>query len=225
MKRILLAVLLTITALPAAAQTSQWVTGNQVSTPLDSRYAPYIFVTTVPGNAPYERPLIAGGLTPGVLHTIDFNNGPQWTVQPNLPEGTVAVELSGILIITNATNGTSTPVGCDLQVTFRTPGSTLGLGNFQMQAIAQPSHGARSNASITVTLVNKRLEFFWTYTSPCGNYPSAVAINLSVQKVIWNEDSQPAPQPPLSPTLPPVGSQQIILCNEQGCFTYQLVAS
>lgn len=206
---------LLLSAVSASAQV-QWVTGNRVSVPAGSpTNAPGIFVSTA-SNVTF--PKIA--LPPGQWHTIDLADGPQWgTWQPDIPSTTVGVELAGILIVTNATN-TSTPTMCDVHVTFRQPGSLLASGNYQMQAIAVPGDGARSNATVTVPVINKKFEFFWTFAPICGVLPSAVAINLTVQKVIWSEAGttvtpmSPAP----STTTVPEGGRWFRICNTEGCF-------
>lgn len=122
-------------------------------------------------------------IPPDTWVIIDLANGPSWyvngdktTFQPNLPEDTKAIFLSGLLIITHP-GGTVT---CDLWANFRAPGSSLQSGSYQMQTIeAVAGSGVRSNAAVWVPVVNRRFEFFWHYTAGC---PSMV--NLSLQAYV-----------------------------------------
>lgn len=115
--------------------------------------------------------------------TVDLANGPNWyvngdqtTFQPNLPEDTKAIFLSGLLIITHPGGS----VTCDLWANFRAPGSSLPYNSYQVQTIeAISGSGIRSNAAVWVPVVNRRFEVYWHYTPRC---PSM--INLSLQAYV-----------------------------------------
>lgn len=158
--------------------TGNWITANRIAIPAGSPSdAPGIIVSSVYATNYPNMPL-----PPGVWHTIDFHDGPIWGKwQPNLPPTSVGIMFSGILILTNPT-----PVVCDIQVTFRSVGSSLNSGNYQMQTLAIPGDGSRSNATATVALTDLKLEFFWRYTPQCAVWPAGTAINLTAQVVFWN---------------------------------------
>ncbi len=127
--------------------------------------------------------LPAISIPPDTWVTIDLSNGPQWyyngdqtTFQPNLPEDTKAVFLSGLLIITHP-GGVIT---CDLWANFRAPGSTLPYNSYQVQTLeAIAGSGVRSNAAVWVPVVNRQFQIYWHYTPGC---PSM--INLSLQAYV-----------------------------------------
>jgi hypothetical protein len=185
-----LALLCLLVSVPAQAQ---WVTANRVSvltgSPATGR--PHLFASTVGSLANYP---------PDVWHTVDLVEAPTTTL---------AADVRGLLVITNAST-----VICDIQVTFRAPGDLLASGNYQMQAVAIPGDGARSNASVIVPVVNRQFQFIWKFPPSCGVLPSAVAINLSVQAMYWHEGETGGSGTP----GPPQGSRWFRLCDTSGCF-------
>jgi hypothetical protein len=187
------ALLVCLVASSASAQTL-WVTANRVSVLTGSPAAgrPHLFASTVGSLATYP---------PDVWHTVDLVEAPTTTL---------AADVRGLLVITNASS-----VICDVQVTFRAPGDLLASGNYQMQAVAIPGDGARSNASVIVPVVNRQFQFIWKFPPSCGVLPSAVAINLSVQALYWNDEVPVGSEPP-PPT--PVGSKWFRVCDGSGCF-------
>lgn len=160
-----------------------WITGNRVSVPLGApNKSPGIWVSAT---TPVAWPNVP--LPPNQWHTIDLSDGPQWNGWTwQLPESTVAVELAGILIVTNATNDSPSPVKCEVRATFRAPGDTLHENGYQMQLGVSPNDPGRGNAVTTVQVINRRFEFFWRHTPECGVWPSGAGMNLMIQKVIWN---------------------------------------
>jgi hypothetical protein len=163
----------------AAPVSAQWRESSVIGIGADNAKRPLaVFVRwdglgTVPNQAIPARQWV----------TIDLSNGPQWivngddrTYQPNIPRDTVAVFLSGILVITHP----SVPgqaVICDLTANFRAPGSSLPYDSYQMQTIeASAGNGVRSNAAVWVPVKDRKFEMYWSFTEGC---PSL--INLSLQ--------------------------------------------
>ena len=135
-----------------------------------------------------------GGITipnlppPGKWTDID------WTVIENFPQKAVAVDLAGILIITNGANSQNTSIG----VSFQAPGAGIPpVGHYVMQAEATlVTGGARSNAFARVPVVDGHSQMSWQRGNSVGGewpagplvaqYPAGAAygFNLSIQG-IW----------------------------------------
>jgi len=115
---------------------------------------------------------------PGVWNTVDLK-----------PLGVTAdakrAELTGHLIITDLN-----PDIDNLTVTVRPPGSTLGEGNYQMQAVSVFSgDGARGAQSVKVALVNGCFQLYWQKTVagvPENGNPSGFLLNLWLSE--WTRD-------------------------------------
>ncbi len=181
--RLVLIVALLLGGFLLPAHSAEWVEGSTIGVPWDNAKRPTaIFVTSLDPTASIPRIPIP----PNQWVLIDLTNGPDWDVtefggdnvrwQPDIPEDTIAVFLSGMLIITHP-GGIIT---CDLWANFRAPGGDLFEGSYQMQTIeAVAGSGSRSTASVMVPVVDRRFEFYWNHTQGC---PSA--INLSLQAYV-----------------------------------------
>lgn len=121
---------------------------------------------------------------PFVWHTIDLK-----------PLGVAAdanfADIIGSLVITHGTNAGIANLAC----TFRTPGSTLHEGNYQMQSI-EPwvGGGQRDPQSVRVALVNGSFQFYWRKESPAGTpdaEPGAGGSNylLNLRLVGWGNSA------------------------------------
>jgi len=152
----------------------------------------------VPSNAPAENPAIfLNSVTP--LYEACGYPQPSlpapgvWTLLDLTPSGVpsnaVAVDLRGILIITD---GSGTIVS-DLAVAFQKPGGPLTPANYVEQTIGiGSSGGARTNADCICPCLNGCIEWSWyrgSYgewpTGPIAPYPTGAAygLNISVQAV------------------------------------------
>ena len=88
---------------------------------------------------------------PGQWHLVDLKPA-------GVPANAVAVDLRGILVITNGTNSGDTSIG----VGFQMPGGKSPVGNYVMQTCAEgQAGGSRSNAAAIVPCVNGCVEWYW----------------------------------------------------------------
>lgn len=156
-----------------------WIEGSVFGAPSDNSKRPIAIFARHDGAG--TIPLIS--IPPNQWVTINLANGSQWNVngdpvtfQPNLPEDTKAIFLSGLVVITHPGGS----VTCDLWANFRAPGSTLPHDSYQMQTIeAISGSGVRSNAAAWVPVVNRQFQIYWHHTPGC---PSL--INLSLQAYV-----------------------------------------
>lgn len=96
----------------------------------------------------------------GQWHTTDLS--------ASVPPDVIALDLRGILIITDGANSGDTSLG----IGFRQTGTTKAVGNYTMQTCAVGSAGgARSNASHIVPVVQGCIDWFW-YRGSVGEWPS-----------------------------------------------------
>jgi hypothetical protein len=161
---------------------TQWASANRILVPLGSPNAcPNLFASSV---GPQGWPA-------GQWNTVDLSNAGGWQDDPNIPASAVAVEIRGLVFITNASQGL-----CDIEVTFRVPGTTFVTGNYQIQALSQQGDGERANVAVMVPVVDRKFQFYWWYPAHCGAPGSGVGLNLFVQAVYCNE---------AAPVDPPVG--------------------
>ena len=116
-----------------------------------------------------------------------------WTKIPNFPIDAVALDVSGILIISDGANSQDTSIG----VSFQAPGAGIPpVGHYVMQAEASlPSGGARSNAFAQIPVVNGHSQMSWQRGNSTGEWPTSplgaqwpagasYGFNLSIQG-IW----------------------------------------
>lgn len=161
------------TSIPRAP-AAEWAEGTVLGVPVDNPKKPIALFLRYDAASPIPRPAIP----PNQWVEVDLSNGPQWDVkdngdparQPDLPPDTLAVFLSGLMVITH-------PGGvkiCDLWAKFRAAGSGDQSG-YTMQAVATEG-GVRSGAATWVPVYDRRFEIYWSYTPGC---PSL--INLSLQ--------------------------------------------
>lgn len=152
-----------------------FVTANRVSFPaIAPNVTPGVWVFST---ASWTWPMMP--LPPQTWLTIDLADGPQWNGWMwQLPLTTVAVELTGILVVTNPA-----AVPCEVRVTVRPPGSTWHEAGYQMQTGAPAVGGSRSNATVTVAVVDRKFELYWYHN--CDPVASSAGLNLMVQKVFW----------------------------------------
>lgn len=108
----------------------------------------------------------------------------QWNeidVSSIVPEGTIAVFLQGLLIITHG----QTNEVCDLMISFRLPGDDKGnpAGNYMGQVTeAQREGGQRSTfASWVPVSPQRRFEFWWTTATPLQPMGCTYGVNLKLQ--------------------------------------------
>lgn len=152
----------------------------------------------------------------GVWQTIDLK-------PLGVPTNAVAVDVRGILIITD---GSGTAIG-DLACAFQVPGGPYTPASYCMQTCSVLSTGgARSNASAVVPCVNGEIDWAWYRGNSNGEWPSnpiaaypqgaAYGINLTLHAVYLpaaagQGQTGPAgpqgPQGPQGPTGPqgPIG--------------------
>lgn len=179
--RQLLALFLGMLLLPCS-HAAGWVEGSTIGVPLMGGRTPNIFVCEGCSPQPsflYQRPR-SPSLSPGQWHTIDLADGGHWRSNwdeeehsPGLPFDTMAVFLSGLLIITHPGSG----VTCDLWAVFRAPGSGLVSAQYGFQAIAGVgTKGIRSGAGRWVPVQDRKVEFYWYHTPGC---PSLVNLTIN----------------------------------------------
>ena len=148
---------------PAAAD---WIEGSLIGVPLDNPKIPVaVFLNSYTGD----------GAQAGQWVEIDLT-------EQGIPDDTLAVFLSGLLIITHGTTGEL----CNLTVSFRAPGDDLSAANYLGQAIeAHNGGGQRSTFATWVPVFDRRFEFRWDRGTG-GQYPAhcAYAVNLSLQAYV-----------------------------------------
>lgn len=115
---------------------------------------------------------------------VPGSNGPWRTVDVSelVPEGTKAIRLDGLLIISHGSiSGTA-----DLAVGFRAMGETADYSYVLQTIEAESGQGVRSNAGTWIALdENRQFEFRWQRTLP-GTWPTypAYGINLRITAII-----------------------------------------
>lgn len=143
----------------------QYTEGSIIGVPAKSPTGqnPVIFINTYTGVGMTEHPVN------------------QWSIVDLTgiaPDGTKAVRLDGILIITH---GTTVETG-DLTVAFRAVGETYDYGYIMQTIEASVSNGQRSNAGTWVAInAEKKFEMKWN-KSTSGQWPDncSYGINLSL---------------------------------------------
>ena len=150
----------------SAPVMGDWIEGSMIGVPTDNPKRP---------NAIFLNSYTGDGVHAGRWHEIDLT-------KQGIPEDSLAVFLSGLLIITHGTTGEV----CNLTVAFRAPGSDLPAGAYLGQAIeAAIGNGQRSTFSTWVPVFERRFEFRWDRGTG-GNWPAhcAYAVNLSLQAYV-----------------------------------------
>lgn len=122
--------------------------------------------------------------SPGVWHTIDLT-------PIGVPINAVAVDLRGVLIITDGANSADT----SLALSFQIPGGVQSVANYEMQTCAELSTGgSRSTASVICPCVNGCIQYSWYRGNSTGEWPAnplvsaypigaSYGFNLNVQAV------------------------------------------
>lgn len=205
-RRSILLVLALLLAAPTFAQgPTVYAVTNRTSIPMpDPSHGINIVADSRPG---------MGRIPFGQWVTVDLRDDhPFWEGyrKPNIPETTRAITFSGILIVTNPSG-----LNCDVQATFRSPGSTLNTGSYHLQSMATTGAGDRDPGTVTVPIVNKQFQMY-VWTDPaCTQGGSTVAVNLLGQMVHWWQDdgSSTTTTPP-----PPAGSRWFRVCDVSGCY-------
>lgn len=144
----------------------RWIEGGVIGVPLggpSSHMQMTVYMNTYTGEG-------VGALPEGDWRTVD--------VSGLVPEGTLAVRLDGVLIITHGANaGTA-----DLTVAFRSMGQTTDFAYTMQACEAAAGGGARSTAGTWVALDSSmRFQVKWIRSMP-GPYPAfpAYGFNLRV---------------------------------------------
>lgn len=140
-----------------------WVEGTVIGVPDDNPKTP---------NAFYFNDYTGAGPSPGVWTTVD--------VSANVPSGTKAIFLGGILIVTHGT----TVETCDLRISFRKPGTTYPTGNYLGQTIEAISGSGQRSTMFAVVPVdeNGQFQYMWEKTTS-GTWPTHCSNggNFSIQ--------------------------------------------
>jgi hypothetical protein len=137
-----------------------FLTSTSILTP--DHFLPAIFVSSV-GPVWYE---VCGVSKPNLPAPGVWNHADLKPI--GVPANAVAVDLRGILIITDGANSGDTSIG----VGFQTPGDSKPVGNYAMQTCAVgPTGGSRSNGSAIVPCVNGCIQWFW-YRGNVGEWPA-----------------------------------------------------
>jgi hypothetical protein len=137
-------------------------------------FLPAIFVSSV-GPVWYE---VCGVSKPNLPAPGVWNHADLKPI--GVPANAVAVDLRGILIITDGANSGDTSIG----VGFQTPGDSKPVGNYAMQTCAVgPTGGSRSNGSAIVPCVNGCIQWFWYRVTWANGLPTRCLLNILPERV------------------------------------------
>lgn len=164
--RVLLMILL-LSSTASAQSWERWVEGTRIGVNADNSKWPLAIYIGGNFDGWDEKQAVPFPMVPYKWHTVSV---------PSVPHDTLAVFLSGLLIITHP----GSEATCSITATFRAPGSNWNEANYQMQTIeAHRGGGVRSNTASWVPVKNRQFEFYYTITPGC---PSL--INLSLQAYV-----------------------------------------
>ena len=161
-----------------------WLTATSIIIPpVTSLKAHALFVNT--GTKVYQlNGVVQPKLPPpGIWIPVDLTPS-------GVPVNAVAVDLRGILVITDG----STSQDTSLAMSFQAPGAGQDVGNYVIQASSQLiTGGAREPASVIVPCVNGVIEYSWYRGNSNGEWPTgtipdypvgaAYGFNLNIQAI------------------------------------------
>lgn len=127
-----------------------------------------------PTQGPYANSYGNQGLSWGTTHTID-------AVPLGAPENAVAVQMTGILIITHGTNAET----CDLTVYARPDASKPWYGYKGQTIEAHVGGGQRSNHTLFVPLKDRKFQLYLSGAQGKPMWPQGCAYGINYLVDYW----------------------------------------